>query len=145
MRLTVFSLMGFFVCFNLSLYLLNSFNFFGSEIGISPYSEPAEMQFVSANLDAQGIVIGAAVVTAGILIGYLAGNMIVGGSIGLLLLAIELIFPVARWVLFGFPLFLSDIGVPTEISNVLIVIFSFVWFWFFISLFTERSGVSEGW
>lgn len=145
MRLTVFTMMGFLICFNLSLYLLNSYQLLGSEFGISPYSSPEDMNFVEASLSSQGLIIGASTITAAILIGYFAGNMIVGGSIGLLILAAELLIPVVRWVLFGFPLFLSDIGVPSAISNTLIVIFSFVWFWFFISFFSERSGVSEGW
>lgn len=145
MRLTVFNMMAFFVCFNLSLYLLNTYHPLGSQHEISPYSEPSEMIWVTPSLDHEGIVIAASVVTAAAIIGYLAGNMIVGGSIGLLLLVITLIFPVARWVLFGFPLFLADIGVPSAISDVLVALISFVWFWFFISLFAERSGVSEGW
>jgi len=145
MRLTVYNMMAFFIMFNLSLFLLNYYTLLGSEFGVSPYASPEEMQLVSTSLDTEGLTIGLTAVTVGMLFGYFAGNMIVGGSIGLLILATTILFPIVRWVLFGFPLFLSDIGVPAPISQVLIVIFSFVWFWFFISFFTERSGVSEGW
>ncbi len=144
MRLSAFSIMAFFVCMNLSLYLLNQTSILGSGIGISPYSSPEDMNFISANLGTQGIVIAGSTITAALIIGYFAGNMIVGGTVGLILLALELIFPVVRWMLFGFPLFLADIGVPDMISSVIIVIMSFVWFWFFISLFAERTGVGEG-
>jgi len=144
MRLTVYTITAFFFVFNLSLYLLNVYTLLGSNFGISPYANPEDMMLIQPSLDAETLIIGFTVVALFSIGGYIFGNLIVGGTVGLILLAANILFPWVRWILFGFPLFLSDIGVPTPISQVILVIFSFVWFWFFISFFTERTGVSEG-
>jgi len=52
-------------------------------------------------------------------------------------------FPVVRWVIGGFPLFLSQLGAPTEIVLVISVLTGIVWFWTLFSVLSGRAVERE--
>lgn len=140
MRISAFSLILFFICLNLSIYLINA-NQVLTGVGKSPYTDPTEISGLVLGLDITGenLVLGVVTIGVGFAVGLLTGQLILGGTLALVLFAINLVIPILKWILFGFPIFLGQIGVPPSIVITLEALMSIVWFWFFLGFFSQRT------
>ena len=141
MKVTAYGSLIFFVCLNLSLYLLNTTQVLPNYTQ-SPYEEPAGIQdkLIHFDLSATNLLIGVTVLGVGAIIGYITGHLVFGGTIAIVLLALDLIFPVVKWILFGFPIFLGQIGVPLVITVIIQTLMAVIWFWFIMGMIGQRGG-----
>lgn len=140
MRITAFSLILFFICLNLSIYLINETGAL-TGVGKSPYTNPDEITWLIMGIDISSgdLVLGVVTIGVGFAVGLLTGQLILGGTLALILFAINLVIPVLKWVLFGFPIFLGQLGVPPAIATTLEALMAVVWFWFFLGFFSQRT------
>jgi hypothetical protein len=140
MKLTAFGILLFFICLNVSLYMIN-------ETAIlpywqqSPYEEPSGItgRLVHLDLTAENLVIGGTTLSVLIIIGYITGHLIFGGTVAIILFAFDLFFPVIKWIIFGLPTFLSQMGVPLVVYSSLTALISAVWFWFLLGFIAQRQ------
>lgn len=139
MRLTAFDILLFFVALNVAIYLIN-------ETAIlpywqqSPYETPTGIQgklaivdLSTGNLILSGVTLG--VVTA---LGWITGHLIFGGTVAIFLAALNLVSGIVSWIIFGFPKFLAQMGVPDVVWGSLAAMMSVVWFWFFLGFLAQR-------
>lgn len=140
MRLTVYSMILFFVCLNLSLFLLNDQNVIGSA-EYEPYEDIDTLggKIFDATPSIESILIGGGAFTVTTIIGLVAGNLIYGAGVGLVLAALNIFFPMIRWAFNGFPLFLAQIGTPTIIVTVVSIGMSLAWAWFILGILVGRD------
>jgi len=141
MKVTAYGSVVFFVCLNLSLYLLNETQVLPS-YQLSPYEEPAGITaaLIDFNITADELLLaGIPLAVAGIIF-FVTGNFIFGGTVAIILFALQLLFPIVRWILFGFPIFLGQIGVPVTIVYVIEALLAVVWSWFMIGFIGQRSS-----
>ena len=140
MRLTVYPVILFFVCLNLALFMMNETALLG-ELSRPPYEEPTAIieNLFYLDLSTNTLIMAGTSLVVSIIVGFIAGNMIYGGTVAIILFALNLLFPIVRWVLFGFPIFLAQIGVPTVVITVVNVLMSVVWFWFILGIIAQRQ------
>jgi len=138
MKMGVYVLILFFISLNVSLYLMREFEVFGS-LTFAPYEEPAAIQVLFLKLNVSDLMIGGVVIGAGTIVGLFTGQLVYAWTLGLILLALNLLLPAVRWVLFGLPEFLSQIGVPAPIILVGDALMAFVWFWFLLNFIGQKS------
>lgn len=140
MRVTAFSILLFFVCLNLSLYFINETQVLPN-MEQPPYTAPEDMasRFILVDVSAGNLLIGGSVLAVGFIVGWITGRMIYGGTVAIILFAMDLLFPVVRWTLFGFPLFLNQLGVHYALTTVLSTLVSLVFFWFIIGFIGQRQ------
>ena len=137
-KVGAFSMIFLFVCLNLGAFMLNEFEVLGN-YKIEPEETPLTIQEHIASIDAvDGLWMGAVGVTVGLLIGLLTGNLVYGGTASLVIFALEVFFPMVRWIVAGFPLFLLQIGAPPGIVTVIGLLQGVVWFWFIFSVLSGR-------
>lgn len=141
MRVTAYGTIVFFVCINLSLFLLNSTAML-TNYELSPFEDPAEISaiFIDFNITADEILFASIPLVIGAIIGFITGNFIFGGTVAIILFALELLFPIVRWILFGFPIFLGQIGVPSPIILVLDAFLAVIWAWFILGFIGQRTA-----
>lgn len=139
-RLGAYGIILFFICINVSLYMLNEFQVVG-DFEQPPYETPTGIQDMLLNVDLSGenLLMGGTIIAVGIIFGFITGHLVYGGTIALILFALDLLLPVVRWVLFGFPVFLTQIGVDAVIVTSLNVLMAVVWFWFFLGFVGQRQ------
>lgn len=133
MRIGAFEILFFFICLNLSFYVINETQAI-PEHSIEGVETPASIEAMTIDR----IVAGGVILVIGTLISIALKQYVLGGTITVILFALELVAPVVDWVLFGFPRFLTIIDVPPVISTALTTIFAVVWFWFLIGLISQR-------
>ncbi len=75
----------------------------------------------------------------GTLIGLIFGNLVNGGLLALVLFALNMLFPVVRWVVVGFPLFLLELGIHQAIVTGITALMAVVWFWFLLGMLGQRQ------
>lgn len=140
MKLTAFGIILFFVCLNLSLYLINETSVLPS-YQQSPYETPEGIsgRLVHLDLSTSNLAIGTTLLAVFVVIGYITGHLLFGGTVAIILFAFDLLFPVAKWIVFGFPIFLAQMGVPLVVYTTLTALFSVVWFWFLLGLVAQRQ------
>lgn len=139
MKVTAYGTLLFFICLNLSLYLLNETSVLPN-YEQSPYEEPAEIQSIFLNVSVGNVLLMAGTsLTIVAIIKILTGNFIFGGTVGLILFALQALFPAVQWILFGFPIFLGQIGVPFVITTIIQTLMAVVWAWFIIGFIGQRS------
>jgi hypothetical protein len=133
MRITAFSIILFFVCLNLSLYVINVTQLVGN-VGMSPYESPANILSMFSTL----IFIG-----VGTIVGWATGNLIFGGAIALIIGVCSYLFNVVNWVFNGTSLFLSKIMGSSPQTDAIImslqVLMAVVWFWFILGFISQRQ------
>lgn len=107
---------------------------------VQPYTEPEDILSKIAHIDLSSgtLLIGITAFAASAIFGILTGHLILGGTVGLILLGIDLVSPIAAWILLGFPRFLVQIGVHPLIITVFTVIFAYPWFWFLLNVILQR-------
>lgn len=135
----VFSMIFLFVCLNMGAWMLNEFEVLGDykiEMSESPLSIQEHLASISA---VEGLLMGAVSVTVGILIKLLTGNLVYGGTAVLVIFALEMFFPMVRWIVAGFPIFLLNIGAPPQIVTIIGLLQGVVWFWFIFSVLSGRT------
>lgn len=139
MKVTAYGSLIFFICLNLSLFLLNETEMLPN-YELSPYEEPEQIQSIFLNVSIGNILLMAGTsLTIVAIIKILTGNFIFGGTVGLILFALQALFPAVQWILFGFPIFLGQIGVPYMITAVIQTLMAVVWAWFIIGFIGQRS------
>lgn len=140
MRVTAYSLVLFFVCLNLSLFLLNNTQVL-PDYRVSPFEEPEGIQahLISFDISGSTLLMAGTALSVWVIISALTGNLIFGGTVALILFALTMLFPVVRWILYGFPIFLQQVGVPTVIVTVIEALMAVVWFWFILGFVGQRS------
>jgi len=140
MRVTPFTIIMFFVCLNIGFYIMNESNLVG-DINRSPYETPSGImnKLIYVDLSTENLLIGVMILGAGTLFGLIKGNLIYGGTVAIFLAVIDLVVPIMKWVIFGFPSFLSQIGVPYYIYTSVSAVMSVIWCWFFLSLIAQRE------
>lgn len=74
-----------------------------------------------------------------IIIGYITGHLIFGGTVAIILFAFDLFIPVVKWVIFGLPTFMAQMGVPLVVYTSVTALMSCVWFWFILSFVAQRQ------
>lgn len=151
MRLTAFAILLFFTCLNVSLYLIN-------ETAIlphwkqTPYEEPTGItgRLIHLDLSAENLVMGATTLSVAVILGFLTGHLIFGGTVAIILFAMDLLFPVLKWVVFGLPSFLGQMLYTTDMTVLeqaqvtavisgLTALMAAVWFWFLLGFIAQRS------
>lgn len=145
MKLTAFAILLFFVCLNVSLYLIN-------ETAIlpywkqSPYEEPSGIvgRLIHLDLSLENLAIGGTTLTVSAILGLITGHLIFGGTVAIILFAFDLFFPVVKWVVFGLPSFLGQMLDTTDVRVVAVIsgltaLMSVVWFWFLLGFVAQRS------
>ena len=132
MKIGAFEILLFFVCLNLSFYLLDYMEFL-------PYSVEAVETPSSINaLIVERLGGSIAIIIGGVLAGLLVSAIIQGAAIALVIAALNLLIPVFDWIVLGFPKFLTKIGVPEPIYLALSVLIGLVWVWFLIGIVAQR-------
>jgi len=138
-KIGAYGLIFLFVCLNLGAYLLNEFQVLG-DYRVEPYETPTTIQEqITDNL----VLHIVSSVGVGGIIGFITGNLVYGGTASLVIFSLSALFPVVRWVIGGFPLFLSQLGAPTEIVLVISVLTGIVWFWTLFSVLSGRAVERE--
>lgn len=140
MRVTAFSILLFFVSLNLSLYFINETQIL-PYMEQPPYTSPEDIgsHLVLVDVSAQNLLIGGSILAVGFVVGWITGRMIYGGTVAIILFAMDLLFPVVRWTLFGFPLFLNQLGVHYALTTIFSTVVSLVFFWFIIGFIGQRQ------
>jgi len=135
MRVTAYSILLFFVCLNVSLYLL-------AETEVLPYYQPA---YESPSDITTRLVGSLTILTVGALVAFVVGNWLVGAA-ALALFALNLLVPVFSWIFFGFPNFLTQLASATGDSALVLTVtgsmnalMAVVWFWFLIGFISQRT------
>lgn len=140
MRVTAFTILLFFVCLNLSLYFINETQILPN-MEQPPYTAPEDIgsRLILVDVSAQNLLLGGSILAVGFIVGWITGRMIYGGTVAIILFAMDLLFPVVRWTLFGFPLFLNQLGVHYALTTIISVLVSLVYFWFIIGFIGQRQ------
>jgi len=132
LKVGAFEILLFFVCLNLSFYIIDYMDFL-------PYSIQATETPTSINAQITGrIGSSIAIMIGGVLCGLLVSALIQGAAIALVLAALNLLFPIFEWIFLGFPKFLTKIGVPEPIYLALSVLIGLVWVWFLVGIVAQR-------
>jgi hypothetical protein len=139
LRISAFGLILFFVSLNISLYLINETAILPS-YSQSPYESPQNIQakLVHLDLSAENLMIGIVAAAASGLIGLITGHLLFGGTVALIFLAMDILFPIVKWVVFGLPEFMRQMGVPEILYVSVTALMSLVWFWFLVGLIVQR-------
>lgn len=140
MKLSALGLLLFFVALNVSLYVIN-------ETAIlpyykqSPYEEPQGIvnRLVHLDLSTQNLAIGGAGLTVFVILGWITGHLLFGGTVAIVLFAMSLLFEPLKWLIFGFPTFLGQMGVPLIVYTPLTALMSVVFFWFLLGFVAQRQ------
>lgn len=140
MRVTVYLLILVFICLNVSVYLVNEMEPLG-QVGVQPYDSPTGIQgrLISLDLSGENLLIAGVTLGVGLILGQVLGNKLIYGTLAVVLFALDLIIPVVKWILFGFPIFLAQLDVPTPITTVLTTMMAVVWFWFLLGFIGQRE------
>lgn len=130
--LTAKELILFFVCLNLSFYIINETQVLPRSMeGIETPESITAMTYTPL-LASITILIGGLGVTA------IFRQYVFGTTLTLILFGLSVLLQPVQWIVAGFPLFLEAIGVPEVIWIVLSTLFSFVFFWFLVGIATQR-------
>lgn len=140
MKATAFGILVFFVSLNLSLYVLSETDVLPS-YELDPYEEPSGIQLIFVNITAANLlVMGGTSLTIAAIVSVLTGHFIYGGTIGIILFGLQLLFEPVRWVINGFPLFLNQIGVNPIITTIIQTLIAVVYAWFIVGFIGQRSA-----
>lgn len=132
MKLTAFGIIFFFICLNLSFYVINQTELF-------PYYIPGtETPQSIENMTYLKIISSVAILITGTLVGIFLNVLVQASSIALIIAVLNYLYEPITWVFTGFPLFLSRMGVPLVIYTVVEVIFAFTFFWFLVGIIGQR-------
>lgn len=146
MRVTAYSILLFYLCLNVSLYVVNVFQVIPTE-GVP--SQRVIEQGAQGNV-AQLLLGGFLTFTLAALITYIGGSLILGGTAALILFALQYLVggdSVLHWIFFGFPAFVGDVassfgmdaGSVLVFQSVVLTLGCIPWFWFILSYFGGRS------
>lgn len=139
MRVTAFGLITFFVCLNLSLYLINEFQVLAVE---QPEQTPP------ANIYTQ--LIGSLLTLgAGALLTYVFENWLFGTG-ALALWGIQFLLGtdnIVYWIFYGTPEFVNRFASAAQLTTEQILVFqnvtlcltAIVWFWFILGFISQRQ------
>lgn len=132
MRVTAYALIVFFICLNLSFYIIAETEVLPEYK--APYEKPTGIESQFTNVLTLTIV---TVIGAGI--SAIMGRFLLGATISLIIWVLGYFLPIVSWVFVGFPRFLAQMGVPEVIYVSLSALMAVVWFWFIMGVFSQRT------
>lgn len=132
MKIGAFELLLFFICINLSCYILNTIEVLPDTTLATETPQSINDQF------ALGIGGSIAIVMGGVIAGMMVSAVIQGAAIALIIAAISWLVPIADWIFLGFPKMLALIGLPEPIWLAIQVLIGLVWVWFLIGIVAQR-------
>lgn len=140
MRVTAYGTLIFFICINLSLYLLNTTQVLPN-YQVSPYEDPEGItdQLIFIDLSATNVIGGLGIIGVGTIIGFILKRLVLGATLGLIVFTLTLLVPPIQWILFGFPIFLGQLGVHIAIVTIIETLMAVVWFWFLLGFIGQRA------
>ena len=109
MRVGAFEILLFFICLNLSCYVLNEMDVLPETIQTTETPESLNNRFIL------GIGGSIAIVMGGIVAGLMLSSIIQGATIALVIAAVTWLAPIADWIFLGFPRMIQLMGVPDPI------------------------------
>lgn len=133
----------FFVALNVSLFIINESNILTEQDSdvYQPYSSPQSLTdtLIRIDLSAGTLALGTITMVVSGVIGWLTERIWLGGTLGIILFALDLLFPLVRWIFVGFPLFLSQMGVPSYLVVAVGAMMAVPWFWFILGFIGQRT------
>lgn len=151
MRLTPFVLIVFFVSLNVSISIINFSGVLPTDEKMQPYTQTTDITSMLVHLDLsrENLLIGGSILGVGMMLSWLTGHLILGGTIAIILFGIDLFLPVGKWVIFGLPSFIGsivqveamDLATATVINSItagLTALMAVVWFWFILGFLVQR-------
>ena len=138
MKLTPFIALFFFVCVNLSLYLMTETHFMASTMN-PPYETPESLGGIfHFDLSTGNLLVGGGILGVGLIMGWITGKLIYGGTVAIILFGLDLVLPIVKWLILGLPIFLGQIGVHPAITLTVGTLLTVIFFWFFLSMLVQR-------
>lgn len=132
MKIGAFEILLFFICLNLSCFILNEME------ALPYYIEPVET-VESINAQFVTTIGGAiAIIGGGVFAGLLIGAIVQAAAIALVIAALSFLVPLFDWIIMGFPKMLIALGVPEPIYLALGVLVGVTWVWFLIGIVAQR-------
>lgn len=132
MKVGAFEILLFFVCLNLSCYILVEME------ALPYYIEGIETTTSIETMTINKILGSIAIVIAGTFVGVLFNAVTQAAAIAMIVATLNYLIEVVEWILFGFPKLLTLFGVPSIIYTVLATLLGLVWFWFLIGIVAQR-------
>jgi len=132
MRVGAFEILLFFICLNLSCFILNEMDALPETVQATETPASINDQFLL------GIGSSIAIIMGGVIAGMLVSAVIQGAAVALVIAAISWLVPVADWLFLGFPKMLMLMGLPDPIWLSLQVLIGIVWVWFLIGIVAQR-------
>ena len=132
MRIGAFEILLFFICLNLSCYVLHEMDALPESMEALETPESINQQFY--------YTIGGsiAIISGGILAGLMVSAVIQGATIALIIAALSWLVPILNWIFSGFPRMLMLMGIPLPIWTSIQVLIGVVWVWFLIGIVAQR-------
>ena len=134
MKTTAFAIVMFFVCLNVSLYIIKETQLL--PYYVEPYEDPSE--FVTRIATSLGIL-GSGALVAAITRNPWTGVVAISAWVG------SILMPFFNWALFGFANFMGSMAALTENPALVLVVINgvqammaVVWFWFLLSMISQR-------
>jgi hypothetical protein len=138
LRLSVFVIFLGFISLNLAFWMVNASQVL--PLQQAPYEEPEGItsRLLSVDLSAGNLVIAGSALTAMAIFGFVAGHLIFGGTVGIIIFALMLFVEPVRWLIAGLPIYLEQMGVSYIVVTPLTALIALVFMWFFIGLLFQR-------
>lgn len=132
MRVGAFEILLFFICLNLSCYVLHEMDALPETIEAMETPESINQQFYYS------IGTSLAIIAGGTIAGLVVSAVIQGAAIALVVAALSWLVPILNWIFFGFSNMLSLMGIPAPIWAIVQVLIGVVWVWFLIGIVAQR-------
>ena len=132
MKIGAFEILLFFICLNLSCFVLNEMDALPVRI------EPAETPDSINALFVTNIGSAIAIIGGGVFAGLLLGALVQAAAIALVIATLSFLVPVFDWIFSGFPKMLLLMGLPEPIYLVVGVLVGLTWVWFLIGIVGQR-------
>jgi hypothetical protein len=138
MNVGAFGFIVFFVSLNVAIYLISQTQVLPYQQ--SPYATPSTIQanLLHLDLSASNLMIGGTTLSVLIILGFITGHLLFGGTVAIIIFAMDLLFPVLKWVILGVPSYMAEMGVPPVIVAVVTALMSAVWLWFLLGFVAQR-------
>ena len=132
MKVGAFEVLLFFICLNLSCFVLNEME--ALPVSIQPTETPASINALFVT-NVGGAI---AIIGGGVFAGLLLGALVQAAAIALVIAVLSFLVPIFNWIFAGFPKLLLQMGLPEPIYLVITVLVGVVWVWFLIGIVGQR-------
>ncbi len=136
MRGIAFDILLFYICLNLSCWLIVETNILPG-ISVQPESSPEQMPFWGT-VSSLTTISSIAIPGIGGLIAIITGHLLFGAAL-LVLAALTYFFPIVQWLINGFPIFIANLDLPIPIYLIIQVLVGFCFLIFIIEFMGGRQ------